>query len=194
MRRLTCAIGLAWAVRAGAALVSCDDGGADAPEVSSALASLRTAIDPCGESSDVMSVLEGLESCPRATYRICVDRSAPRNTFDRPTAAHPIGTIIWNPLLRTELAPGPARRDPTASLLHELAHARHDCAGLDAGRLELEAVRVENVYRRAVGLEQRTGYGDDVLPSSLIPDAHTCAVDTQRQAVPMLIHSPSLHR
>src|SRR5262245_3193712 len=54
-------------------------------------------------------------------------------------------------------------RDPVASLLHEIVHAAHDCAGLDAGEYELEAVRVENIYRRAAGLCPRHGYGDDRL-------------------------------
>jgi hypothetical protein len=43
-------------------------------------------------------------------------------------------------------------RDPTASLVHELAHAAQDCSGLNPGEHELEAVRIENIYRRASGL------------------------------------------
>ena len=59
-------------------------------------------------------------------------------------------------------------RDPIASLLHELVHAVQDCEGLNPGEHELEAVRVENIYRRAAGLCQRTGYGAMALPSDQI--------------------------
>jgi hypothetical protein len=98
--------------------------------------------------------------------------------FDRPVDHHgrPLRrTIGWNPALRSELEPGrdgdpgePLRRDPTASLLHELVHAAHDCQGLNPGEHEFEAVRIENIYRRAAGLCQRPGYGDEPLPASAV--------------------------
>ena len=63
---------------------------------------------------------------------------------------------------------GRVTRDPTASLLHEIVHAVHDCEGLDPGAHELDAVRIENIYRRAAGLCQRTGYGDVPLPAAMV--------------------------
>ena len=84
-------------------------------------------------------------------------------------------TVTWNPELRTELEGScygdPTRavtRDPTASLLHELVHAVQDCEGLNPGDNELDAVRIENIYRRAAGLCQRTGYGTIALPADEI--------------------------
>jgi len=80
-------------------------------------------------------------------------------------------------------------RDPAASLLHELAHAADDCRGLNPGEHELEAVRVENVYRRAAGLCQRAGYGDDALPRAFVKEcspAHcSCAPGRRRAADPL---------
>jgi len=115
-------------------------------------------------------MLDDLQHCTRARYEICIDPTASRNLFERPDNDG-FGTITWNPQLRSELEDGcgsdPAghvMRDPVASLLHEIVHAAHDCAGLDAGEYELEAVRVENIYRRAAGLCPRHGYGDDRLP------------------------------
>src|SRR5262249_37307660 len=85
------------------------------------------------------------------------------------------GTIIWNPELRSELERGcdgdPARpvvRDPVASLLHEMVHAVDDCEGRDASAHELEAVRIENIYRRAAGLCQRAAYGETPLPAEVV--------------------------
>src|SRR5262249_59425141 len=73
-------------------------------------------------------------------------------------------------------------RAPTASLVHELAHAAQDCEGLNPGEHELEAVRLENVYRRAAGLPQRHGYGDDPLPAVMVrtctPGRCTCSPPT----------------
>jgi len=49
----------------------------------------------------------------------------------------------------------------------ELVHALDACEGRNPCEHELEAVRVENVYRRAAGLCQRTRYGDVPLPASM---------------------------
>ena len=158
----------------------------DARQVEDALARLRDASDPCGESAEVAAVLDALAGCPTARYEICVSAAADRNLFDRPSSRDGIRTIVWNPALSSELEPrcepgGDAlRREPTASLLHEIVHAAHDCAGLDPGQLELEAVRVENIYRRAAGLRQRGAYGTERLPAGMTrscePRACTCAV------------------
>jgi hypothetical protein len=158
----------------------------DTRRVQEALARLRAAVDPCGETAEVAAVLDALAACRGARYEIRVDAAADRNLFDRPNQPDRIRTIVWNPDLRTELEPrcdarpGAVHREPTASLLHELVHAAHDCAGLDPGQHELEAVRVENIYRRAAGLPQRAGYGDDALPTPLRrtcePGACSCAM------------------
>jgi hypothetical protein len=90
------------------------------------------------------------------------------------------GTITWNPELQSDLEETcdgdrtrAVRRDPTASLLHELVHAGQECAGLNPGEHELEAVRIENIYRRAAGLCQRTGYGDALLPPEMVRTCRT---------------------
>jgi hypothetical protein len=157
-----------------AAVVTCADG--HDGSVAEALARIRAVVDPCGESSELLSLVDELERCPAARYQICARIDASRNLFERPqrgVEARP-GVITWNPELRSELEPecesDPARavrRDPLASLVHEIAHAVQDCRGLPAGRLELEAVRVENIYRRAAGLCQRRGYGDEPLPAAM---------------------------
>jgi hypothetical protein len=59
-------------------------------------------------------------------------------------------------------------RDPVASLVHEIAHAVDDCEGRNPAERELEAVRIENVYRRAAGLCQRSAYGDDTLGAETV--------------------------
>ena len=119
--------------------------------------------DPCGESADVIALLDRLETCAGSAYDIRISATADRNLFDR-------RTITWNPDLRSELEPAPdsVMRDPIASLVHELVHAAHQCAGLNPGEHELEAVRIENIYRRAAGLSQRTRYGDTPLPPAMV--------------------------
>jgi hypothetical protein len=162
----------------------------DARRIVEALSRLRQTVDPCGESAEVTAVLDALADCRTARYEICVSADTDRNLFDRPTARDGVRTIVWNPELRSALEPrceeqGPSvHREPTASLLHELVHAAHDCAGLDPGQLELDAVRIENIYRRAAGLPQRAGYGVEMLPASVrrtcAPDGCPCSVPSQR--------------
>ena len=150
--------------------------------VNDAVGRIRRSVDPCGESAEVIAALDELRSCAKARYAIRISSTAARNLFDRPIGPHRKAlprTITWNPGLRSELEPScdgdpgrPVVRDPTASLLHELVHAAQDCRGLNPGEYELEAVRIENIYRRAAGLCQRRGYGDDLLPLEMVK---TCA-------------------
>ena len=161
----------------------------DAQSVAAALDEIRHAVDPCGESAQVLAVLEQVERCTGCVYRICTSPDVDRNVFDRPlhvAGEVPFATIVWNPELRSDLEaacagePGfTVRRHPTASLLHELVHVAQECAGLNPGEHELEAVRIENIFRRAIGLCQRTGYGDDPLPPQMVrtcsPHRCTCA-------------------
>lgn len=162
-------------ISASAHLVTC---AADGDSIATALARLRQSVDPCGESAEILAVLDKVESCSANFYNVCTDTTVPRNVFDRPLSylgrAAP-RAITWNPALRTEVELAcngrtnePLLRDPTASLLHELVHAAQDCDGLNPGEHELEAVRIENIYRRAVGLCQRAGYGDARLPPSMV--------------------------
>ena len=158
-------------------LVPCS-GETDVRVIDDALLAIQRSADPCGESVELIAVLERLRGCTTA-YKICTDRNVSRNLFDPPTNGHSEAvprTIVWNPVLRSELEPGcdsnssegPVHRDPTASLVHELVHALQDCEGLNPGEHELEAVRIENIYRRAAGLAQRRGYGADLLPPEMI--------------------------
>jgi hypothetical protein len=165
------------ATRAGSQLVPCNRA-SDGRRIASALAEIERGVDPCGESAQVIELLQKLKSCSKMTYQICTSSQISRNVFDRPFGKHGEvlpRTITWNPVLRSELGRGcdgdpakPVLRDPTASLLHELVHAAHDCQGINPGEHESEAVRIENIYRRAAGLCQRTTYGDDPLPSQLV--------------------------
>ena len=164
---------------AGSQLVPCG-GATDEQQISDALAQIERTVDPCGESAEISEVLATLRSCATATYQICTSTEIVRNVFDPPMALHGEvvpGRIMWSPVLRSDLEQGcgddPGKsvtRDPIASLLHELVHAAQDCRGLKPGEHEFEAVRVENVYRRAAGLCQRTRYGEDILPPQFLKD------------------------
>jgi hypothetical protein len=144
-----------------------------AQRVAAALARIQNAIDPCGDSAEIDGVLADFRRCDPTSYRICIDPRSSRNFVDpgiRDQPAYPT-SLTWNPELRTELESScdgdpsrPVLRDPTASLLHEIVHVVQDCKGLDPGAHEAEAVRIENVYRRARGLCQRTRYGERTLP------------------------------
>ena len=171
---LVASVLVAFPLAAPAQLVPCGDQG-DTDTVASALTAIERSVDPCGESADLVATVESVRRCGVARYQICVSSTADRNLFDRPTRFHPSDrrTITWNPELRSALDPdhgddwAAMLRDPTASLVHELAHAAQDCAGLNPGEHELEAVRVENIYRRASGLPQRPGYGSQPLPAAM---------------------------
>jgi hypothetical protein len=148
----------------------------DTRRIADALDRIRRSVDPCGESAEVLAVLDRVEHCVRSSYEICTSAESSRNLFDRPPRDQPQPrTITWNPELRSELERGcdgdPEKlvtRDPVASLLHEIVHALHDCEGLNPGEYEFEAVRIENIYRRAAGLCQRARYGEDRLPRDML--------------------------
>lgn len=143
---------------------------AASPALRSALEEIAASVDPCGESTELRVLVERFRACG-ARARLCVDDRAARNVTESGSAAQPT-TVTWNPRLRTELEPycaataGPLLRDPTASLLHEIVHVVQDCDGFDIAAHELEAVRIENIFRRARGLCQRSGYGDQPLPEA----------------------------
>jgi hypothetical protein len=191
VHRTTAVLALLWSGIAGAQLAQCRT---DDQRIAAALARIQRAIDPCGESAQLREVVDRLDRCG---YQICTSTDADRNFFDRPlqvSGEDSRGTITWNPELRSALEDAcdgdrtrALRRDPTASLLHELVHAGQECAGLNPGEHELEAVRIENIYRRAAGLCQRTGYGDTRLPPEMVK---TCRPEDPPAAAPSA--APSL--
>ena len=169
-------------------------------EVVAALADIEASIDPCGESHEISSLLTAFRACAESGYTVCIDRQAERNSTDAAPAENGRHVYItWNPDLRTELEPGchsdPARivrRDPTASLLHEVAHIVQDCAGLDPNAHEFEAVRIENIYRRSRNLCQRTVYGSHPLPRSMLVDCEPgrCLCTTGDRPLMADVHRP----
>jgi hypothetical protein len=169
---LAVAAGLAFASAASAA-GSCEAASA-AGDVGAALKQIEASIDPCGESIEITNVVRQFRICAPRGYRVCRDPESARNFIEPGLHEGIPTTITWNPELRTELEGGcgtqaeqPVLRDPIASLLHEVTHAVQHCHGLDPTQHEFEAVRVENIYRRAQGLCQRTRYGDERLPVSM---------------------------
>jgi hypothetical protein len=146
------------------------------PNVVAALTQIERSIDPCGQSEQLSYLLARFRECAQNGYPICVNRRSDRNSIDRSSEADGQRVVItWNPDLRNELELGcagdsarPVLRDPTASLLHEVTHAVQDCDGLDPTQHELEAVRMENIYRRAHGLCQRSAYGSEQLPAHML--------------------------
>jgi hypothetical protein len=153
---------------------TCEDA-ASGREVNAALAEIEASIDPCSESAELTNLVREFRRCAGDGYRVCRDPRSERNFIQPGERKKGIPTTItWNPELETELERGcgghanrPVLRDPIASLLHEVVHAVQDCQGLNPSEHELEAVRIENIYRRARGLCQRTRYGDELLPAGM---------------------------
>jgi hypothetical protein len=177
LRRASVSFAFAVLLLAAAAPVYAHDcAAADDADVAAALSAIERSADPCGETAAVRDVVQQFQRCARRGLRICADRASERNFIERAPVDEqgPPTTITWNPGLRSELEWGcdgdphkAVRRDPTASLLHELVHAVQDCAGLDPADHEFEAVQIENIYRRANKLCQRTRYGSEPLPSEM---------------------------
>src|SRR5262249_27532366 len=131
MRRLTAAlvVMLLAPLAARSELVPCRRP-ADSVRIAAALERIRRSVDPCGQSAEIVALLDRLGRCARARYEICTDTEATRNVFEHADRVDEPGRIVWTPELRSELERGcdgdPARpvlRDPTASLVHEIAHA-----------------------------------------------------------------------
>jgi len=193
------AIGVPLPVRAESRHRVCGTG-PDLELVSAAFEQMQQSIDPCGDSGEIRSLLAAFQRCAKSTYRICTDPTASRNYFDRPSGPRDTAitrAITWNPALRTDLEAQcdddpslPVRRDPIASLLHELVHAVQDCDGLNPGEHELEAVRIENIYRRSTGLCQRGGYGEARLPPEAVKTcgAHSCPCSVPSESVEVATH------
>ena len=204
--RLCSSIGMATLVllnaHSGAAYPLPCQGAAAQADIQVALKRIRAAVDPCGDSPVIAALLDKVERCAATSYRICTDLTSDRNWFDRPNGDPKlIRTITWNPGLVTPIEFGcagdpnrPVLRDATASLLHELTHAAQDCDGLDPTANEFEAVRIENIYRRAAGLCQRTAYGTDPLPLDMIrncaPGKCPCTTPAMQRPGPGLGPNP----
>jgi hypothetical protein len=150
----------------------------DHSEVLAALVEIESSVDPCGQSGEIRDLMDRFRACAARGCQICLDPTGSRNWIERSSddgARRVPATIRWNPGLRDELERGcegdavkSVPRDPVAQLLHEIVHAVQDCSSLDPGEFEFDAVRVENIYRRARGLCQRTRYGDLRLPAEML--------------------------
>src|SRR5262249_14680454 len=70
--------------------------------VAAASRQIRARVDPCGESGQVIALLNKLEHCATANFEICTDVQSYRNSFDRPDRDRSFTrTITWNPTLQT---------------------------------------------------------------------------------------------
>jgi len=83
-------------VSANAAPVRCEHP-AGAAQIESAFETIRRSIDPCGESGQLVDLLDRFERCA-TRYDICIDPTASRNLL-QPRGVEQTGTIIWNPAL-----------------------------------------------------------------------------------------------
>ena len=177
---------LAAAGAAGSSLDSSSGSFCGTPEtsqkVAQAVAEIERANDPCGGSADIQRVLAAFRRLDPASYRICIDSRSTRSFVDPAGPGEPgqPTSLTWNPELRTEVESScegdpsrPVLRDPNASLIHEIVHVVQDRNGLEPSAHEAEAVRIENIYRRARGLCQRTRYGATVLPSTAFVSCQT---------------------
>lgn len=112
----------------------------------------------------------------RANSALPADGRAAKSNGAGGTGAGSGTTVSWSPTNTSAYADG-TPRDPCASLFHELYHA----SDMDKGtfdprvdpdsrikRSEVDASRAENKYRKAVGLPQRTQYGQKPLPADAI--------------------------
>jgi hypothetical protein len=195
-------IALLCPVRTEAIALPCDE--AAQVLLVSALRTIERSVDPCGESLQLTRLQNSIQDAP-ATYRICTDLQADRNSFNRDadgSEANDPRNIIWNPALRTQLELGcdgdptkPVLRDPIASLVHELVHAAQDADGLDPTEHEFDAVRVENIYRRAAGICQRAHYGSVSLPLQMVkacePGECLCTAPADRSEQRLVQLAPS---
>lgn len=201
LRHVALGVLAAAASAAASPAVECDSP-AIRSRVTGLLQEIEKVVDPCGDSGEVGRILAAFRDCEPASYRICVDTRSPRNYVDpgaRDERPQPT-LLVWNPELRSALESScdgdhsrPVLRDPTASLLHEIVHLVQDCNGLDPAAHEEEAVRIENVYRRARGLCQRTRYGTEPLPAGAFVACGTDSCGCPRQP-PGLLTSPGRHR
>lgn len=189
-------------VAASSAALECDSP-AIRERVAYAVQEIETVVDPCGDSTEIGRVMESFRRCDPTLYEICIDTRSPRNYVDPGAREEPPQptSLFWNPELRTELESScdgdssrPVLRDPTASLLHEIVHVVQDCNGLDPAANEAEAVRIENIYRRARGLCQRTRYGAHALPAdSFVPcSSHSCSCPPSELPVPAAVRRDDL--
>jgi hypothetical protein len=157
---------------------------------------IRRSIDPCGESAQIVDMVDRFERCTRASYEICTDGTASRNLRE-PRGVDERGTIIWNPALRSELRRGcdgdparPVMRDPWRRCC--TSSSTRWTTAKDATRRRVSwRPSVEDVYRRAVGLCQRSGYGDQLLGAEA---RRACALPADSSSVAAAGREPAPER
>lgn len=150
---------------------------------------VQACIDKINKSGDDMAkILSDLEKSDK--IHVIVEGTKPPNGAvpkveddarlkdDGGTGKGTGSTTTWGPKVVTPYTEGIAR-DPCASLLHELSHARDFDQGLSDTRKgpsgipneEVKACTNENIYRKANSLPIRKKYGTNDLPASAIPRA-----------------------
>jgi hypothetical protein len=124
------------------------------------------------------ALVDALRSSERVTtistiapnaFGICEGGCSRADNRTRPQGAR----VYWDPTYTGELEPG-VSADPSASLLHELAHAvqyvtsdrslKRSDRETGIRESEIQATARENVYRMRKGLPARTTYGGRTLP------------------------------
>ena len=119
--------------------------------------------------TDIQKLIDDLQS---SSSHVVVVLSS-EDTHIRWTKA-PGDFIHWDPR-RTERLRDKTCKDSRITLLHELVHARDsingtlDRSGSHIRKSELDAIRIENLYREKLGICPRTVYGKRSLPLNEMP-------------------------
>ena len=151
-------------------------------------ANFQAAVDACREKfndsdPETKTIIDGLKTPPAVHVHTIKKSDGSNNTdYDNENDANDAAvggtgsgtgtTINWNPNNTDPYGDG-TKRDPCASLLHELRHALDGEKGGRDPRIdgptgiktnEIEASKEENRYRKKHGLPQRKKYGRKDLP------------------------------
>ncbi len=144
------------------------------------LAKIRTTGQTVTPVGDVISGLEGSQNDNNVTITFSNqnlgENAVSDNKGDESNGKGTGSTVTWNPHDKSPIPGDPGvNLDPCATLLHELTHSWDNATGkLNRGEYgnskiqtcEVIATTVENDFRAANGLPQRTKYGDDPLPNN----------------------------
>lgn len=145
-------------------------------KVQAAIQAIKDANDPEGELRALIEALEMSANCHviRQTDTEQGSHCKPDDPKKEKDRSGTGTTIEWE-ADSTDLYDTDVARDPTAALLHELAHAAAADQGLATDETvpgpdgpidqdEQYAVVIENIYRDAVNIPERTKYGNRELP------------------------------